>query len=105
MVGWHPWAMKRLVTKYDDVDRGVDRLARILVCRGASIVMCAVGGCRACGVECVAGLSCGSRVAARAKRAGPGRISHLDLQRKLHLDLKGVDLLCVERRRRCDDEW
>jgi hypothetical protein len=44
-------------------------------------------------------------VAARAKRAGPGRISHLDLQRKLHLDLKGVDLLCVERRRRCDDEW
>jgi len=40
-----------------------------------------------------------------AKRAGLGRRSHLDLQRNLHLDLKGVDLLCVERRRRCDDEW
>jgi len=52
MVGWHPWAMKRLVTKYNDVDHGVDRLARILVPRGASIVMCALGGWCACGVEC-----------------------------------------------------
>jgi len=43
----------------DDVGHGVDRLARILVCRGASIVMCALGGWCACGVECaVAGLSC-----------------------------------------------
>jgi hypothetical protein len=39
-----------------------------------------------------------------AKRAGLGRRSHLEL-RKLHLELKGVDLLCVDRRRRCDDEW
>jgi hypothetical protein len=36
----------------DDVDHGVDRLARILVPRGASIVMCALGGWCACGVEC-----------------------------------------------------
>ena len=43
----------------DEVDRRVDRLARVLVYRGASIVMCALGGWCACGVECdVAGLSC-----------------------------------------------
>ena len=43
----------------DEVDRRVDRLARIVVCRGASIVMCALGGWCACGVECVdPGLSC-----------------------------------------------
>jgi hypothetical protein len=36
----------------DDVDRGVDRLSRILVPRGASIVMCAPGGWCACGVAC-----------------------------------------------------
>jgi hypothetical protein len=29
----------------DDVDRGVDRRARVLACRGASIVRCALGGC------------------------------------------------------------
>ncbi len=43
----------------DDVDRGVDRFSRILVPRGASILMCALGGWCACGEECaVAGLSC-----------------------------------------------
>ena len=43
----------------DEEDRGVDRLARILAPRGASIVMCALGGQCACGVDCaVVGLSC-----------------------------------------------
>ena len=36
----------------DEVDRGVDRLARILAPRGASILRCALGGRCACGVEC-----------------------------------------------------
>jgi len=40
-----------------------------------------------------------------AKRAGLGRRSHLELERRLHLELKGIDLLSVERRRRGDDEW
>jgi hypothetical protein len=39
------------------------------------------------------------------KRAGLGRRSHLELERSLHLELKGVDLLFVERRRQGDDEW
>jgi hypothetical protein len=39
------------------------------------------------------------------KRAGLGRRSHLELERRLHLELKGVDLLFVERRRQGDDEW
>ena len=38
------------------------------------------------------------------KRAGLGRRSHLELERRLHLELKGVDLLFVERRREGDDE-
>ena len=38
------------------------------------------------------------------KRAGLGRRSHLELERRLHLELKGVDLLFVERRRQGDDE-
>ena len=85
--------------------------ARILVRRGASIVMCALGGCRACGVECVvAGLSVLISRGGWAKRAGLGRRSHLELKRSLNLDLQGVDLLCVdllfvERRRQRDDEW
>ena len=79
--------------------------ARILVRRGASIVMCALGGCRACGVECaVAGLVLISR-GGWAKRAELGRRSHLELKRRLHLELKGVDLLFVERRQKGDDEW
>ncbi len=88
----------------DDADRRVDRLARILVPRR---VHCDVCGWR---VSCVrSGVECRAVVLISrggwAKRAGLGRRSHLDLQRELHLDLKGVDLLCVERRRRCDDEW
>ena len=39
------------------------------------------------------------------KRAGLGRRSHLELERRLHLELKGVDLLFVERRRQGDHEW
>jgi len=71
MVGWHPWAMKRLVMKYNDVDHGVDRLARILVPRGASIVMCALGGWCACGVECGGAIVLILR-GGWAKRAGLG---------------------------------
>jgi hypothetical protein len=39
------------------------------------------------------------------KRAGLGRRSHLELKRGLHLELNGVGLLFVERRRQGDDEW
>ena len=88
----------------DEVDRRVDRLARILAPRR---VHCDVCGWR---VSCVrSGVCVGTVVlfsrGGWAKRAGLGRRSHLDLQRNLRLDLKGVDLLCVERRRRCDDKW
>jgi len=55
----------------DDVDRGVDRLARILVPRGASIVMCALGGWCACGVECGGAIVLILR-GGWAKRAGLG---------------------------------
>ena len=93
----------------DEVDRGVDRLARILVRRGASVVMCALGGWCACGAECGGAIVLISR-GGWAKRAGLGRRSHLELKRSLNLDLQGVDLLCVdllfvERRRQRDDEW
>ena len=40
-----------------------------------------------------------------AKRAGRGRRAHLQLKRRLHRELKGVDLMFVERRRQGDDEW
>ena len=40
-----------------------------------------------------------------AKRAGLGRRSHLELKRGPHLELKGVDLVFVERRQQGDDEW
>jgi hypothetical protein len=39
------------------------------------------------------------------KRAGLGRRSHLELKRRSKLELKGVDLRFVERRRQGDDEW
>jgi hypothetical protein len=38
------------------------------------------------------------------KTAGLGRRSHLELKRGLHLELNGVRLLFVERRRQGDDE-
>jgi hypothetical protein len=38
-------------------------------------------------------------------RAGLGRRSHLELERRMHLKMKGVDLLFIERRREGDDEW
>ena len=93
----------------DEVDRGVDRLARILVRRGASVVMCALGGWCACGAERGGAIVLISR-GGWAKRAGLGRRSHLELKRSLNLDLQGDDLLCVdllfvERRRQRDDEW
>ena len=65
----------------DDVDRGVDRIARVLVCRGASIVMCALGGWCACGVECGGAVVLISR-GGWARRAGLGRRSHLKLKRR-----------------------
>ena len=40
-----------------------------------------------------------------AKRAGLVRRSHLELKRRLNLELKGVDPPCVERRRQGDGEW
>ncbi len=40
-----------------------------------------------------------------ANRAGLGRRSHLERNRRLHLELKGVELLFVERRWQGDDEW
>ncbi len=39
------------------------------------------------------------------KRAGLGRRSHLGLKPRLNLELKGVELLLVERRRQGYDEW
>ena len=39
------------------------------------------------------------------KTAGLGRRSHLELKRGLHLELNGVGLMSVERRRQGDDEW
>jgi hypothetical protein len=39
------------------------------------------------------------------KRAGLGRRLHLELKLRLNLQLKGVELLFVERRRQGDDEW
>ena len=39
------------------------------------------------------------------KRAGLGRRSHLEVKRGLHLELNGVGLMSVERRRQGDDEW
>ena len=87
----------------------MDRLARIVVCRGASIVMCALGGWCACGVEYYGVCGSGAVVLISrdgwAKRAGLGRRSHLQLKRRMHLELKGVDLMFVERRRQGDDEW
>ena len=87
----------------DKVDRGVDRLARALVprrvyCDGRAWVLCARSG--VCGGAFVL-ISRGGW----EKRAGLGRRSHLELERRLHLELKGVDLLFVERRRQGDDEW
>jgi hypothetical protein len=41
----------------------------------------------------------------REKRAGLGRRSHLELEWRLHIELKGVDLVFVEHRRQGDDEW
>jgi hypothetical protein len=99
----------------DEVDRRLDRLARILVPRR---VHCDVCGWRVSCVRsgvCVGTVVLFSRGGGRRGRdfrrdsgrtlVGLGRRSHLDLQRKLRLDQKGVDLLCVERRRRCDDKW
>ena len=37
--------------------------------------------------------------------AGLGWRSHLELTRRLHLEMKGVDLMFVKRRRQGDDEW
>jgi len=39
------------------------------------------------------------------KTAGLGQRSHLELKRGLHLELNGVRLMSVERRRQGDDEW
>ena len=39
------------------------------------------------------------------KRAGLGRRSHLEVKHGLHLELNGVGLMSVERRRQGDDEW
>ena len=40
-----------------------------------------------------------------AKSAGLGRRLHLELKRRLRLELKGVALRFVECRRQGDDEW
>jgi hypothetical protein len=39
------------------------------------------------------------------KKAGFGQRSHLEPKRRSHLELNGVGLLFVERRRQGDDEW
>ena len=89
----------------DEVDRGVDRPARILARRRVHCDVCAWR------VSCVwSGVCCGRAVVlisrgGWAKRAELGRRSHLELKRRLHLELKGVDLLIVERRQKGDDEW
>ena len=89
----------------DDVDRGMDHLARILVPRR---VHCDVCAWRAVCVR--SGVCCGWAIVlishgGGAKRAGLERRSHLELKRRLHLELKGVELRFVERRRQGDDEW
>jgi hypothetical protein len=89
----------------DEVDHGVDRLARILVPRRVHCDVCAWR------VVCVrSGVCCGGAIVLSsrgggAKRAGLGRRSHLELKRRPHLELKGVDLRFVERRQQGDDEW
>ncbi len=89
----------------DDVDRGMDHLARILVPRR---VHCDVCAWRAVCVR--SGVCCGWAIVlishgGGAKRAGLERRSHLELKRRLHLELKGAELRFVERRRQGDDEW
>ena len=89
----------------DEVDRGVDRLALVLVPRRVHCDVCAwkVQWC-ACGVECGGAIVLISR-GGWANRAGLGRRSHLELKRGPHLELKGVDLVFVECRQQGDDEW
>jgi len=88
--GW--WVSLGCEEVDDDVDRGVDCLARVLVCRGASIVMCALGGCgvRACvrsGVWRGYHVDLAWRL---GEEGGTGRRSHLEMKRRLNLELKGA---------------
>ena len=91
----------------DEVDHGVDRHARILVPRRVHCDVCAWGVVRAersvlwrdYRVDLV------WRLVKRGEDAGLRRRSHLKLKRRLRLELKDVDLLFVERRWQCDDEW
>ena len=86
----------------DEVDRGVDRPARILAPRRVHCDVCAWGVVR---VEwSVLGAVVLISRGGWAKRAELGRRSNLELKRRVHLELKGVDLL-VERRQKGDDEW
>jgi hypothetical protein len=89
----------------DEVDRGVDRLARVLVPRRVHCDVCAWGGVRAELSVPWLGYRVDLACWLGAKRAGLGRRSHLELKRGLHLELKGVDLVFVERRQQGDDEW
>ena len=90
VMGWCSW----LEEVGDEVDRGVDRLARALVPRRMHADVCAW-------VLCVRSGVCGGW----EERVGLGRRSHLELKRGLHLELDGVGLLVVERRQQGDDEW
>ena len=73
-------------------------MPRRMYCDGCVWVLCARSG------VCVGAfvlILCGGW----EKRAGLGRKSHLELEWRLHLELKDVDLLFVERPRQGDDEW
>jgi hypothetical protein len=89
----------------DEVDRGVERPARVLVPRRVHCDVCARR------VVCErSGVCCGWAIVLISHGGGPKRArlvrrSHLELKRRLNLERKGVELRFVERRRQGDDEW
>ena len=103
--GGTPASVPGLEEVHDEVDREVDRLARALVPRRVHGDVCAWVWIVWSGV-CVGAAVLISRGAAGGKRAGLGRRSHLELKRRLHLELNGVGFLFVDQRcRQGDDEW
>ena len=71
-----------------------------LLCRGA----CVHGDVRAW-VSCVRSGVCGGAVVWCVDLAWRGWEKRAGLGRRSHLELKGVGILFVERRRQGDDEW
>ena len=101
--GW--WVVVPGLEEVDDeVDCGVDRLARALVPRRVHGDVCAWVFVRA---EWSVWRGCCVLISRGGweKTAGLGRRSHLELKRGSHLEQNGVGLMSVERRRQGDDEW